>query len=164
VDWSACVLPLAPEEDLGRRLLESLDAARRQRAVVSAEVPQDILTGEAPRADPAAAPPAGIAGGELRTAQLVILRDLVSCYVGRAPAALAAAELTRLHGDLERIHFAWAGEAHPPDRPRPGHPHYYRLHGPGFLVELDNSQNDANHVHSVWRDPEGDFGARLLGA
>lgn len=163
VDGSSCVLPLAPEEDLGRRLLESLDAARRQRAVISAEVPGDILTGEAARADPAAAPPAGIAGGQLRTAQLIILRALVACYVGRAPAPVADAELARLHGDLEQIHFAWAGEAHPPDHPGPGHPHYYRLHGPGFLVELDNTQNDANHVHSVWRDPEGDFGARLLG-
>jgi len=163
VDGSACVLPLAPEEDLGRRLLENLDAARRQLAVVAAEAPRDILTGEAPRADPAAAPPAGIAGGELRTAQRVLLHDLVAAYVGRAPAAVAAAELARLDRELERIHFAWAGEAHPPDRPGPGHPHYYRLHGPGFLVELDNSQNDANHVHSVWRDPEGDFGARLLG-
>jgi hypothetical protein len=163
VDGWPCVLPLAPEEALARHLLMNLDAARRQLAVVSAEAPRDILTGEAPRADPAVAPPAGIAGGQLRTAQRVLLRDLVASYVGRAPAAVAAAELARLDGELERIHFAWAGEVHPPDRFGPGHPHYYRLHGPGFLVELDNTQNDANHVHSVWRDPEGDFGARLLG-
>jgi len=163
VDGSACMLPLAPEEALARHLLMNFDAARRRQAVVAAEAPRDILTGEAPRADPAAAPPAGIAGGALRVEQMILLRALVASYVGRAPAPVAAVELVRLEGELERVHFAWAGEVHPPDRFGPGHPHYYRLHGPGFLVELDNTQNDANHVHSVWRDPAGDFGARLLG-
>ena len=59
---------------------------------------------------------------------------------------------------VERIHFAWAGPI------EPGHAHYYRIHGPTALIELDNTQNDANHIHSVWHDPRNDFGADLLRA
>ena len=74
-------------------------------------------------------------------------------------ADLAEAELRTLHGPgLERVHFAWAG---PVD---PKRPHYYRLHGPTLLIEYDNTQNNANHIHSVWHDPRGDFGADALGA
>ena len=55
-------------------------------------------------------------------------------------------------GGFDRIHFAWAGA------PERGQPHYYRVQGPGFLVEYDNTQNKANHIHTVWRDPSGDWG------
>jgi Protein of unknown function (DUF3500) len=69
-------------------------------------------------------------------------------------ADLADAELQKIReGGLERVHFAWAG---PLD---PARPHYYRLHGPTVLIEYDNTQNDANHIHSVWHDPRNDFGA-----
>jgi hypothetical protein len=72
---------------------------------------------------------------------------------------LAEAELRKIHAaGIERIHFAWAG---PVDARRP---HYYRLHGPTVLIEYDNTQNSANHIHSVWHDPRGDFGLDLLGA
>jgi hypothetical protein len=65
---------------------------------------------------------------------------------------------TMREAGLERIHFAWAG---PLD---PARPHYYRLHGPTVLIEYDNTQNDANHIHSVWHDPRNGFGADLLRA
>jgi hypothetical protein len=160
VAGTAPVQPLVPEEALGRRLLASLDEDQRRQAVLDMGVPGDILTGEEPRADPALAPPAGIAGADLRPDQVGLLRQLVALYVGRAPEATAGPELARLEQHLGELHFAWTGDA----EPGPGHAHYYQLHGPGFLVELDNTQDDANHVHSVWRDPAGDFGARLLGA
>jgi hypothetical protein len=160
VAGAAPIQPLAPEEVLGRRLLGSLKDDQRNQAVLRQEVPGDILTGEEPRADPALAPPAGIAGASLRADQIGCLRDLVALYVGRAPEAVAGPELARLENHLGEVHFAWAGDA----EPGPGHAHYYRLHGPDLLVELDNTQNEANHVHTVWRDPAGDFGARLLGA
>ena len=54
----------------------------------------------------------------------------------------------------EGLHFAWAGG------PEPGQPHYYRVQGPRLLIEYDNVQDGANHAHTVWRDPEGDFGQR----
>jgi len=74
--------------------------------------------------------------------------------VDRLPEALAEMERARI--DIDSVHFAWAGE----DRPR--RPHYYRLQGPSFLVEYDNTQDEANHIHAVWRSPSGDFGFDLL--
>lgn len=73
------------------------------------------------------------------------------------PDEIAAVERERLAGPaLDGIHFAWAGGS---ERRQP---HYYRLQGPRFLVEYDNTQDNVNHIHSVWRDPEGDWGADLL--
>jgi hypothetical protein len=73
------------------------------------------------------------------------------------PEELAAFEWGKLErAGIDGVHFAWAG---PEKR---GQPHYYRLQGPSLLVEYDNTQNDANHIHSVWRDPNNDWGADLL--
>ena len=84
---------------------------------------------------------------------------LLETYARNMRADLAEAELQKIReGGLERVHFAWAG---PLD---PTRPHYYRLHGPTVLIEYDNTQNDANHIHSVWHDPRNDFGADLLRA
>jgi hypothetical protein len=72
---------------------------------------------------------------------------------------VAENELRRIDAaGMERVHFAWAGFLDP------GRPHYYRVHGPTVLIEYDNTQNDANHIHSVWHDPRNDFGADALGA
>jgi hypothetical protein len=85
------------------------------------------------------------------------LTALIRQYVDRLPEELAAIHATRLTGQtLDVTHFAWAGGS------EPGEPHYYRIQGPRLLIEYDNTQNDANHIHAVWRDPEGDFGADLL--
>ena len=82
---------------------------------------------------------------------------LIGEYINRMPEELAEIELAKVRErGLDGLHFAWAG-----GKAR-RQPHYYRLHGPHFLVEYDNTQNDANHIHSVWRDPEDDFGAQLL--
>jgi len=73
------------------------------------------------------------------------------------PEALAEIEFAKLnHYGIDTIHFAWAGGIERNER------HYYRLHGQHLLAEYDNTQNDANHVHTVWRDPNNDFGADLL--
>jgi uncharacterized protein DUF3500 len=157
-DGRTVLRPLAPEEDLAYDLLESLDPGSRRRAVVSAAAPPDILTGERPEAAGVVGAPAGVPGVELGSGSRHLLRALSATYPGRLDAALARPWLAHLDAHLDAVHFAWAGTE---DR-RPGAPHYYRLQGPGFLVELDNTQNDANHVHTVWRDPEGDFGAGLF--
>jgi hypothetical protein len=101
--------------------------------------------------------PKGLAAAALTAAQQEILTALIGEYIHRMPDELAEIELAKLqaHG-VEGIHFAWAGGLNRRQ------PHYYRLQGPCFLVEYDSTQNDANHIHSVWRDPEDDFGARLL--
>jgi hypothetical protein len=139
--------PLAEEEDIARALLAALPDAARRRAVIDDTAPSDIVTTNAPQVDH------DLSGG-------VALADL------RGEAAALAAVLVALHADRSRVapgrtdhddlHFAWAGDH------EIGRPHYYRIHGARFLVEYDNTQNDANHAHSVWRDPEGDFGEDLL--
>jgi len=81
---------------------------------------------------------------------------LIHVYIDRLPHKLAAIELKKLNEvGLDAVHFAWAG---PEDR---GKPHYYRLHGPCFLVEYDNTQNNANHIPAVWRNLQDDFGEDL---
>ena len=86
-----------------------------------------------------------------------LLMKLIDVYAGAMAADIAADRMARLRkAGLEKIAFAWAG---PVDR---GQKHYYRIQGPTFLVEYDNTQNDANHIHSVWRDFNGDFGRDLL--
>jgi hypothetical protein len=94
--------------------------------------------------------PRGVPGAELDGDQLELVRALVDAYQGRVPDGLAAPV------DLAAVHVAWAG---PTD---PGAPHYYRLQAPRLLVEWDNTQRGANHAHSVWRDPERDFGLDVL--
>jgi uncharacterized protein DUF3500 len=101
--------------------------------------------------------PKGLAAADLEPAQQQQLRALLGVYIGRVPEELAEREAAKFAGDrIGRIHFAWAGgiERH--------QPHYYRLQGPRLLVEYDNTQRDVNHVHTVWRDPEGDFGFDAL--
>jgi hypothetical protein len=168
--------PLAPEEDLAVALAASLDAGQQGRAVISGEAPPDILSGEAADVSDVAGlgpggrgvsprqrrpePPwnSGLPAAALRPDQVTLLRALASVYVGRLEQGLAEPHLARLDRDLSSFCFAWAGAT----GAAAGQPRYYRLEGPRFLVEFDNRQNGANHVHSVWRDPGGDFGARLL--
>ena len=104
--------------------------------------------------------PSGVGAAALRDGQRELLEALASLYVDRLPDELAESQreaLMAVHGDGSRdLHFAWAGGV------EKGEPHYYRLQGPRFLVEYDCTQNDANHIHAVWRDPEGDFGEDLL--
>jgi hypothetical protein len=101
--------------------------------------------------------PKGVAAAHLTPAQRDQLRALLGVYLGRIPDELAEREAAKFAGDrLGHVHFAWAGgtERH--------QPHYYRLQGPRLLVEYDNTQRDVNHIHTVWRDPEGDFGFDAL--
>ncbi len=146
---------LAAEEDLARRLLALLDASQRQRVLLSAEAPTDIVTRAAHRVTPEA--PAGLAAREMTPEQRRLLLELVEAYIGRMPEDVAGARMDRIEKEgTQYIHFAWAGAE------RPGHGHYYRLQGPSFLVEYDNTQNNANHIHTVWRDFAGDWGDDLL--
>jgi hypothetical protein len=149
--------PLGEEEDVGRELVRSLDAGQRDRAVVSDDAPDDILTVNSPRLD--GLPQDGLPAADMGAEQRRILETLVSVYVERARPELAGPEMDRIRElGVERIVFAWAGSTEPGER------HYYRLAGPTFLAEYDNTQDDVNHIHAVWRDLEQDFGADLLRA
>jgi len=148
--------PLAAEEDLGRELLAALAPDQRAMAVVSPVAPGDILQRNRPRVE--AGPPDGLPAGGMLPQQRALLDGLVRHYLDRLPAELAAAEAARVTGEAgEALRFAWAGGA------EPGQPHYYRVQGPRLLIEYDNVQDGVNHVHSVWRDPAGDFGQSSTG-
>ena len=147
--------PLGPEEDLARALVRSLDAAQRGRAVLSSEAPRDIITGS--DREVALQGFEGLPAADLSDAQRELLMRVIGEYVGNMEAESAQGWLTRIADtDPATLHFAWAGGL------EPGEGHYYRIHAPSFLIEYDNTQNDVNHVHSVWRDLENDFGGDAL--
>jgi hypothetical protein len=148
--------PLAAEEDLARELLASLAPDQRHDAVVSPVASRDLLHGNRPVVE--AGPPEGLAAARMLPEQRELLEGLLRQYLGRLPDPLAAMEAERVSGDgLEAVHFAWAGGA------EPGQPHAYQLQGPRLLIEYVNVQNGANHAHSVWRVPRGDFGQSSVG-
>lgn len=146
---------LAAEEDRGRALVSSLDPAQRQSAIISDRAPGDIITGNDREAK--LAQPSGLAYAAMNAAQQTALRELVAVYAGRLRPELARAELQAIADrGWNNVHFAWAGGL------ERGQPHYYRIHGPDFVIEYDNVQNGGNHIHTTWRDFEGDFGRDLL--
>lgn len=146
---------LAAEEDLAFELLHMLDTAQRARAVIDTRSPGDIVTGDDPAVRPIAL--AGLPASEMSAAQQGQLRRLLELYARRMADAPAAAQLQRIDdAGFGRLHFAWAGAQ------QPRAPHYYRIHGPTVLVEYDNSQDGGNHIHTVWRDLQNDFGGDLL--
>jgi hypothetical protein len=146
---------LAPEEDLARTLLKSLAPAQQSRVITAPEAPSDIITGSEPRVKLNA--PSGLPFSELTEVQQGTLTDLVFEYVARGPEDVADIRMDRIEKEGKKhIHFAWAGGQNP------GEPHYYRVHGPSFLLEYDNTQNNANHIHTVWRDLHDEWGLDLL--
>ena len=147
-----------PEEELSaRELLRSFPANARAKVIIKPEAPADIITGASRKAEPG--PPAGIALSELSKDQADALMGLVRLYAFRLRVELAQEELDSVRrGGIDKIYFAWAGGTDP------GQPHYYRIQGPTFLIEYDNTQNNANHIHSVWRSLQNDFGYDALRA
>jgi hypothetical protein len=147
---------LGPEEDLARQLVTGLDPDQRALGISSDVAPADILT----RADPVADPtllPEGIGRDLLRPAQREVLDRLVRRYLHRAPAPYARACWRDAEAaGLDRIRFAWAGPT------APGEQHYYCVRAPQFLIEYDNTQDNGNHAHSVWRHLRDDWGGDPL--
>lgn len=146
---------LGAEEDLARALVTSLSDEQKKEAVLPAPVPTDIIT----KADRQAAiqEDKGIAFGKLTQEQQGKLRALVMEYVNAMPKALADERVARIRkAGTDGVKFAWMGGL------EKGQGHYYRVQGSTFLIEYDNTQNNANHIHSVWRDFKGDWGMDLL--
>lgn len=149
---------LPAEEDLGRALVTALPANLRQAAVVKPVAPSDILTRHDPVADVSRIS-AGIALGDMDSEQQDLLVRLVRHYLGRAIPEVAGAAWSEIESaGLAQVSFRWAGPV------EPGHGHYYAVLGPTFLLEYDNTQNNANHIHTVWRDLRRDWGEDLLAA
>jgi hypothetical protein len=146
---------LGAEEDAARALLQSLDPAQRAKAILDATAPGDMVTMATVDIKPLS--PSGLGADAMTAAQRDLLMKLLDVYIGKMAADIAEDRLARVRkAGVEKIGFAWAGET------ERGKKHYYRIQGPTFLVEYDNTQNDGNHIHSVWRDFNGDFGRDLL--
>ncbi len=146
---------LAEEEELGRRLVQSLDDSQRRMCVISPKAFPEIVTG----VEHVAALPgkAGIPYAALLEDQQELLAVLLKVYFDRMKPEIAEAKWATIQRQgLDNLYFAWAGGL------LPGQGHYYRIQGKSFVVEYDNTQNNANHIHTVWREFDGDYGRDLL--
>jgi hypothetical protein len=148
--------PLAGEAEIARKLIASLSPEQRREAVFSDKSPDDILTTPG-----RSLTQVGLAGGlpssKLSAEQRALLLELVAHYAGHHRGPIAEADVAAARAAApEAVLFAWAGGL------EPGQGHYYRVKGPGFLIEFVNTQNNANHIHSVWHDLKNDFGEDLL--
>lgn len=142
-------------EDTARALVTGLDAAQKKTAIFNEAALNDIVTGNSLDINPLS--PAGLKVSAMTAAQRDQLMKILDAYTGLMAADIAADRMTKVKiAGIENVAFAWAGST------ERGQKHYYRVQGPTFLIEFDNSQNDGNHVHSVWRDFRGDFGRDLL--
>jgi hypothetical protein len=147
---------LTGEETLARALVTGLSPEQRAIAIVDPVAPPDILSGNGARAELTGIP-VGIRHDDLAPAQQEGLEGLIRHYLGRARDEVAAADWERIgNAGLAAVTFAWAGPI------EPGRGHYYAVRGPRFLVEYDNTQDGANHIHAVWRDLTNDWGEDAL--
>ena len=147
---------LEREEDLARKLVRSLNENQQKQAIVADVAYEDILTVAETRAQ-LEGEPEGLPASEMTEEQLDVLMDLIAEYAHNMPPEIAAVRMkAALETPREKLYFAWAGST------EPGVGDYYRVHSPTFLIEYDNTQNENNHSHSVWRDFEGDFGFDVL--
>jgi len=182
-DSCGTLAPLADDEELGFRLVNSLDDTQRTTAIISHRSPPDVATRIVPRLGDVERPdaifppgsdylisederdmlsyvrhsPKGLPGHAMTKQQVSDLAAIVEAFAGRMSEEVAAAQLANIdrHG-LENLTFAWAGGTSPGDL------HYFRIQGPVLLIEHDNTQDNGRHIHSVWRNPADDFGDDIL--
>jgi hypothetical protein len=146
---------LKQEEDLAFHLLASLSNEQRKTVVVADKAPSDVR--DAGRASPPISPADGLAAAEMSASQVETLRSLIEAYTNNMPAEVAAERWAKIEKTgISGIKFAWLGAD------KPGIGHHYRVQGPSFLIEFNNTQPDsagnvANHIHSVWHDLAGNF-------
>jgi len=146
---------LGLEEDTARALVKSLRKNQLKTALVGTEAPQDIFTSANRKVGPLKHK--GIRSTNLNWHQKELLVEIIEQYAHRNRSELAEQDLESIEqAGIENIYFAWMGGL------ELGDAHYYSVQGPTFLLEYDNIQNDANHVHATWRDFDGDFGFDLL--
>lgn len=152
---------LGAEDDQGLALMRALRPDQQKKALIRTEAPADVLAGAGK--DQVRPPVEGIPFGELDDAQKMRLMRLVEEYVRNYAADLAVGQLDRINrAGWDKVTFAWAGPV------GPSAPYYYRIQGPAVLIEFDNNhppgrrEGPINHIHSVYRDPQNDYGEDLL--
>jgi hypothetical protein len=146
---------LAGEDDLGTELIHALDEQQQKVAIVDPTAYEDILTA-ASRKAALQGQPSGLSASKMNANQFDALMALMEEYAHNVSDELAEGRRVQINNAGRNIYFAWSGGM------SRGEPHYYRVQTPSFLIELDDTQDNANHIHSVWRDFSGDFGQDLL--
>jgi hypothetical protein len=148
---------LGNDEEMGRSIVKSLTAEQKAVAIWTKDAPKEVVL--IPKVEVKQLDPVGIAWGKLDAKQQEAIWVLIQEYANRLRGELAAQDLAKAEkAGKDKISFAWAGGL------ERGEPHYYRVQGPTFIIEYDNVQNGANHVHSVWHDPASNFGQDILKA
>ncbi len=148
---------LGPEEDIARSILKLCNEDQKKLAWIDTKAPDDLRTGGATGTNPVAfqpetAAPVGLPASKRSGDQKKLLAELLSEYLKNMPSDVEKERRAAIEkAGLDSIHFAWWGDADQHKR------HYYRVQGPTFLIESNNTQNTANHVHSMWRNLGGDF-------
>ena len=146
---------LAGEDDLGHELIHLLDEPQQKAAIVDPTAYPEILTA-ASRKAALQGQPSGLSASKMASKQFNALMALLEEYAHNVPDDLAKRRMDQINEAGRNIFFAWSGGINR------GDPHYYRVQTDSFLIEMDDTQNNANHIHSVWRDFRGDFGEDLL--
>jgi hypothetical protein len=146
---------LREEEESARALMAALSDEQKKKVIFTTEAPREMVTAENREAK--VLDSAGMAYSEMTAAQRRLFEKVLDAYLGRVAPELAKVRLEAIQkSGMDKVTFGWAGTL------EVGGPHYYRVQGPTFLIEYDNVQNNANHIHSVWRDFNGDFGRDIL--
>lgn len=141
---------LGPEEDMARQILKLCDEDRQKLCWLSKEAPDDLRGGGVAQPETTAA--VGLSVAKMTDDQKKLMRDLLTEYLQNMPPDVEKERRAKINeAGMDAITFAWWGSSEKNER------HYYRIQGPTFLVEYNNTQNDANHVHSYWRNLSGDF-------
>jgi hypothetical protein len=148
---------LKEETEFGLAFMQSLNSSQKEKAIINAKAPTEIFTSNSRKA--MINEPKGVLYSELTAEQKKKFLQLLHLYINRYKPSFAKKMMQDIEAaDLNKLQFAWAGE----EQSGPGHPHYYRIHGPTIIIEYDNTQNNANHVHTVIRDLKNDFGGDQL--
>ena len=143
------------EEDLGFLLVNSFSAEQKRTAIFQLKAFADIVTTNSSQVSPLK--PVGIFASDMTHSQKTVLNKLIVAYLLSMPKTIAKTRMSKITSeDMNSVCFGWAGGI------ESSKPHYYRVQGKTFLIEFDNTQDNANHIHSVWRDFNGDFGEDLL--
>jgi uncharacterized protein DUF3500 len=146
---------LKAETELGFRLIGSLNSGQLKQALFSESPLNEIISYNNRKAEKLS--PTGISYDALNTEQKSVFMKLLDVYVKNYEFGFSQKLMEKIKkAGIENLSFAWAGSLHP------GSGYYYRIQGPMLLIELDNTQNNANHIHSVVRDLTNDFGEDIL--
>jgi len=146
---------LKAEEDLARTLMDMFEQDQLEKVIIADDAPDDIVTFVDKKVSLDTYE--GLKVEAFTEAQRIAFLQLLRMYLGKMNDPISAHYFARIEEDgIENMYFAWAGST------EVGQRHYYRIHAPSILIEYDNTQNNANHIHTVWRDPVNDFGENLL--